>query len=450
MKILITVSDQVWGGKHRYMLDVMAGLTDYGHDVLAVVETGGMMLGELQRIGFPALAVPSFSEEPERARERISARLGRAGFHAVCATGRHDAAALHGALSGHRDGLLVLAFRHSALALEEQGPARQLYQHADLVIATSREQARRQFTGASTPYGSVEVVTSGIEPVFAERVRAVDAGQVRRDLGIAEQTFVFACLARLSPPKGVDRAVRAMKATAAAHEDAVLLVAGEGPQRAYLEEVVNDLGLGRAARLLGHLEDVAPVVAVSDAVLLTSTVPETGPLALKEAMSVGKPVIASRIGGIPEFVSDGTSGCLVSDDQELAVAMRMLVSDRAYAARLGCGAQKEIEAGHMLPDRIRDLVRLLDIHAIRVVPLGAVLAELSWARTGRSGAPPVGGEVPIPGRTGRPEHAEDGFKMVRVAWAGDEPGCLQNPADREARAVVERLYRRGALVRTVS
>ncbi|MFJ4912906.1 glycosyltransferase family 4 protein [Streptomyces sp. NPDC088726] len=367
MKILITVSDQVWGGKHRYMLDVMTGLTAHGHDVLAAVETGGMMLKELRRLGLPALAVPSYSTEPEPAGDRISAKLGYAeGIDVVCATGRHDAAVLHGALAGHRAGLLVLAYRHSALALEEHGSARELYLHADLVIATSREQAGRQFTGASTPHGDVEVVTSGVEPAFVERVRAVDVGRTRRKLGIAKRAFVFSCLARLSPPKGVDRAVRAMKATVAADEDVILLVAGEGPQRTYLEEIVNSLGLRGAVRLLGHVEDVAPVVAVSDAVLLTSTVPETGPLALKEAMSAGKPVIASRIGGIPEFVNDGTSGCLVSDDQELAAAMRALVSDRAYAARLGREARKEIEAGHMLPDRIRDLILLLDSHAERV------------------------------------------------------------------------------------
>jgi glycosyltransferase involved in cell wall biosynthesis len=444
MRILVTISDQVWGGKQRYMVDLVTELTAAGHLVTPVVESGSAIAEELGRLGVSAALVEPFAAGDEAAIAAIAAQFETGEVDLVCASGRYDCAVVDAALSRVEEGPAVVVYRHSAFPLSEDGGDRLLLDRADLVIATSIEQRQRQFAGE--PDSRVVVVPSSVPRAFVDRVAAVDVSKVRNDLAIDEDAFVFAVVARLSWEKGIDRAIRAMRSVGESADEVLLLVVGDGPQRGELEGLAADLELTDRIRFTGHVSDVERMLAVADAVLLTSTVPETGPIALKEAMAAGRPVIASRIGGIAEFVADGVSGSLVSDDAELVDAMNAMWSDLARSTEMGRQGRESIIGAHLIENRTRHLLHCLDRVALARTPLKRFLPELQWDDV-RWRDEASGGFVFVPRTSQISEFAAETYSTVRAAISAGSPADLLELPPAAVGEVVETLYEMGAFVR---
>ena len=129
-------------------------------------------------------------------------------------------------------------------------------------------------------------------------------------------------------------------------ENTYLLLAGEGPRRHAIEAAVNGAGLGNRVRILGSIQDVRPVIVASNATVLASTAVETFSLAMLESMALEVPVIASRIGGLPEAISDGSSGRLfpIGDVDQLTSAMRDMVSRPEQARAMGRTAARYVSS----------------------------------------------------------------------------------------------------------
>jgi glycosyltransferase involved in cell wall biosynthesis len=151
------------------------------------------------------------------------------------------------------------------------------------------------------------------------------------ELPIPEEARVLLVVGRLAAQKGVDVAVRALPAIRREHPGAVLVVLGEGPQRAELEAIA-----GEGVFLPGRVGDVAAFYRRAD--LLVHPVRWEGfGLALLEAMLAGKPMVASAVSSAPEIVEDGRTGLLVppNDPAALASAVVSLLSDPERATAYG-------------------------------------------------------------------------------------------------------------------
>lgn len=377
MKILISISDQVWGGKQRFMTDVLIGMRNAGYEVHPIVEAGGKLATKLSDHGFIPLLVPSFADHSPVV-QIVSDQLTADPAHVVCATGRADAAALNVALrdSSHRP--MTMFIRHSAFPLDESGEAQAFVDAADLLVATSHEQAANQFDQERASSRNIIVVPSFVDKDFVDSVADADTMAARASLEIPEDAFVFAVLARLSWEKGIARAVTAMAEVGHSSDEVMMLIAGDGPQRSELAELAERMGVHDRVQFLGHVEDTRQVLAAADAVVLPSTVPETGPLALKEAMGAGKPVIASRVGGIPEFVRHETDGILVSSDDELVSAMNAMWTDTSRAMEMGRNARENIVRGHLSEHRMPYLLHCIERQAVSAVESAMLLPEFSW------------------------------------------------------------------------
>ncbi len=173
------------------------------------------------------------------------------------------------------------------------------------------------------------VVREGVQP---DRVvvipNAVDArdletpmtrGEARAAMGIPPDVFVAAVVGRLSHEKGQDLALRALAMARAQGAEVTFALAGDGPDRAMLEALAKDLGLGVAVRFLGHQKQVGVVYRASDMLVMPSR-SEAMPNALLEAMSLGLPVVATRVGGVPEVADDGEMAWIVEPESAEAIA----------------------------------------------------------------------------------------------------------------------------------
>ena len=125
------------------------------------------------------------------------------------------------------------------------------------------------------------------------------------------------------------------------HPDLHVLIAGEGSERARLQALIGELGLGDIVLLLGRWLDVPNLLAELDVAVCASDF-EGSPLAVMEYMEAGLPIVATRVGGVPDLIDDGVHGLLVEPGSPigLAQAIEDLLSDRVRASALGQHARE--------------------------------------------------------------------------------------------------------------
>jgi glycosyltransferase involved in cell wall biosynthesis len=171
--------------------------------------------------------------------------------------------------------------------------------------------------------------------------------ELRRELGMSGPTLGFA--GRLMAAKALDVALDSLERVPGVS----LVIVGEGPERAALEQQSAALGLDGRVRFLGSRsrQDVLRILAASDAALLPSRW-ENFPHLVVEALAVGTPVVATSVGGVPEVVRDGENGLLVpaGDPDALAAAIRRLATDGELRARLAAAAVASVAA--LAPERL--------------------------------------------------------------------------------------------------
>lgn len=213
------------------------------------------------------------------------------------------------------------------------------------VIAVSNETAEHLVRVEGAPAEKVTAIHNGID---FERVKVSgpDARQrLRCELGLGD-AFAFLIAGRLHPEKGYEHLFEALRLLKArAERPFVLLVAGRGPLLEHYQRLAASLGIQDRVRFLGFRNDLPDLMVASDAFVLPSVAESFG-LVLAEALYLGKPVIASRVGGIPEIVDDGVDGLLVppGDAQALSEVMEKFLRGSVLLPGQGKAAVAKVRA----------------------------------------------------------------------------------------------------------
>jgi len=219
-------------------------------------------------------------------------------------------------------------------------------------VFTPSQYLRRIVVGWGIPGERVGVIPNPVPdvPALAQR------DDVRRELGMNGPTLGFA--GRLMAAKALGLALSAL----ADVPNVALVVVGDGPDRAALEQRASELGLDGRVRFTGSRsrEEVLRTLYAADAALLSSRW-ENFPHLVIEALAVGTPVIATAVGGVPEVVRDGENGLLVpsGDAAALAAAIRRLFAEPGLRDRLAAAAAPSVAglAPEALLGRIEDELR---------------------------------------------------------------------------------------------
>lgn len=231
----------------------------------------------------------------------------------------------------------------------EQRVARFVLARADLVIAAS--QNNMNFAIANGARGSTAIipVAKNIEAVHLVAPEQRDQPEAFTRFGIASGAPLLLCVGRLIALKHPDEAVRAMAAAIRARPDAVGLMAGSGPMRADLENLVAELGMQGKIHFLGHVSQPELARLTPHSITLS---PLTG-MALIECALGGSPMVAFDRDWQAEFIEDGANGYIVAFLDHAAMADRTLrlINDSQLRARMSKEArQKALDYSD--PDRI--------------------------------------------------------------------------------------------------
>jgi glycosyltransferase involved in cell wall biosynthesis len=378
IRVLRVIARLNMGGPALHVTYLAQGLAPRGYDTTLVAGDVGRgeesMAFVADRAGVEVVRLPGLSRELSPVRDAIAAwRVARiirrvrpdvVHTHTAKAGAIGRVAALlarpwrrpvvvhtfHGhVLRGYFGGMGTLLFR----AIETV-----LARATDRLVAVSPEVRDELVALRVAPARKFSVVRLGIE--LEPRVRFEgDPDEVRRRHGIPAEKFVVGWFGRMTAVKRTDDLLTMLAGLRERRIDALLLLVGDGDDRERLEQRAHDLGLARSCLFVGYQEDVAPWYAICDTVVLTSA-SEGTPVTIIEALAAGRPVVATKVGGVPDVVDDGETGFLVRprDTHALAERLEILARDPERRAAMGAAGRERVLERYAV-DRLVDDVDAL-------------------------------------------------------------------------------------------
>jgi glycosyltransferase involved in cell wall biosynthesis len=182
----------------------------------------------------------------------------------------------------------------------------------------------------------IVVINSGVELGKFIELPFVEREDFKRTLGIPEKSLVVGTAGRLEPVKGPEFLIEAAKDILSKYPQTYFIFAGDGPLRQRLENRAQELGIKNNTIFLGWRSDVTKVISIYDIFAFPSLNEGMGRV-LVEAMALGKPIVASDAGGIPDLVTHGINGFLVppKNPERLAESINILLHDKERRAKMG-------------------------------------------------------------------------------------------------------------------
>jgi glycosyltransferase involved in cell wall biosynthesis len=329
IRVLRVIARLNMGGPAIHVANLAAGLQTRGYQTTLVA--GSLARGEdsmaflAERLGVSVVSIPAIQREVSAIHDVRSAltvaSLIRSERPHVLHTHTAKAGAIARAaaiLAGDARPPVVVHTFHGHVLKGYFGPSRTaifrrveqtLARTADVLVAVSPEVRDELVELGVAPREKFAVIRLGIP--LEERLGDPTADEdYRHAYGIPPGAFVVGWVGRMTGVKDTRAVLEIIAAARAKGVDAVLCMVGDGPDRERLEQVAHELGIARSCFFVGYQTDVAGYYRLFDAFLLPS-VNEGTPVSAIEALASGTPVVANRVGGVPDVVRDGVDGFLV-------------------------------------------------------------------------------------------------------------------------------------------
>jgi glycosyltransferase involved in cell wall biosynthesis len=342
-RVLILTVGSGTGGAERLIAMTAPRLVEAGFKVtVGVLKEGrGALAADLEMAGVPCVSFGGRGRYDFRALARLRRAL---------VAGRYDILHAHlflanvaARVAGRLAGVPVVVTTHHDTDVWMRAPhriaERLTARWSDRVVTCSEAVRRYAIERHGLPAARVRTLRNAIElpapPTDMARAEA------RRDLGAGAGDLVIATLGRLDEPKkGLATFLDAARLVAASEPRARFALVGDGPARADLERRARALGLEERLVFAGERRDVFGILSGVD-IFVQPSLWEGFGLTVIEAMAASRPVVASRVGGIPEALRDGVDGLLVppGDPEALSQAVLRLARDPELGARLGAAGR---------------------------------------------------------------------------------------------------------------
>lgn len=352
LRVALFIDSKRFAGTEQHMVDLALGLRHAGVQTLLACPSASPLAGRARDLGLPLLHIPRIGMPRLSALRALTANLKTGALDLVHA--HNGRAALIAALAVRRAGrgcaMTTQHFLEPAYTLRRGWTAylsRAAHHWVDgwmsHFIAVSQAARTAMLARGEGRSEEITVVSNGMPP--ADPATFASPAKIRVELGIGAEAPFIVCVARLEREKSLEVLIDAMKAVVAAEPAAVCVIAGRGAQKAALLARIAASGLGSSVRLIGFRSDALALMNAADLFVLPSPGEPFG-LVLIEAMSVGKPVIATRAGGPLEIVAEGETGVLVEpgSSEEMGRAIIALIRAGDVRRRMGsAGHQRFLE-----------------------------------------------------------------------------------------------------------
>jgi glycosyltransferase involved in cell wall biosynthesis len=345
LRVLHLVANRWWTGSADPVIRLIGGLEKRGHTVRLGLIAGDRFEVKAREAGIEPIAGLSLEVKGmpwgwAADLRRLRALVRSEAIDLVHTHHSHD----HWLGLACRGRAALVRTFHNRRAVRGSLAARALYRRADALIAVSGGvEERLREVGA--PMARVHRVSGVVD--LARFVAEADPTAVRAELGLAGLGPILGSVARLAPNRGHELLIHGFKRLLAGYPRARLLLVGKGEARPRLEGLVRELGLTRQVVFTGYRdEDLPAVLRALDTFVLVGAGSDESCRAALEAMAAGRPVVARRIGALPDTVAHGETGLLVDGEapEALEAALAALAADPERARRMGeAGRQRAID-----------------------------------------------------------------------------------------------------------
>lgn len=351
IKVCHVVNGDLWGGAETQVSTLLTGLAERpGFSVSAILFNRGRLEQQLRKVGIDVQVFPERQWSNLKIMRNLLTYFRESSCHIVHVHKYKDT--ILGSLAARvtRVPYIVrtvhgLTEAYTGFQSVKVGLYRAI-EHVvftcfmDRLIAVSKtihESLAREYGGSHVVhiYNGVEI--GRLRPV---RPRA----EVREMVQVSSGEALIGTVGRLSPVKGQVHLLKAMRRLLDQGRKVRLVFVGDGPLRQHLEEVARKLQIVGNVSFLGQRDDTYDLMQAMDVLVLPS-LSEGIPLVVLEAMVIGVPVLASRVGGIPEIIEEGTTGMLIEarNEEELADRCGVLLDHADVAAQIVKNARQRVE-----------------------------------------------------------------------------------------------------------
>lgn len=373
-KLLLLITQAEMGGAQKYVYLLAAHLARGQYDVTVACGGKGWLTRSLEVAGVRVVIIPDLVREIDLRRD------GRALVHTWRLISRDKFDIVHcnsskagmlGRMAARMAGTPVVIFTaHGFVFNEPMSPARrQAYTWlerlgvwlSDSVIAVSEADRESAVSSGVASSKRITVIHNGID---SQSTPTVEAPSIREELGLEPHAPLVVNIANLYPTKGQSYLVRAFGQVVKEHPEAHCAIIGDGSLRPELESEIRTLGLQGSVHLMPARDEAGSHLLRESALFVLSSVKEGCPFALLEAMNAACPIVATRVGGIPELIDHKETGLLVppGDADAMGRAICDLLDNPQRARDLGTAARERAQTGfglNRMVDQTEELYRRL-------------------------------------------------------------------------------------------
>lgn len=328
-------AETTWRGGENQVFLLASGMSQHRSCAVACV-TGSPLATRMQQAGVPVLAIPGDRGLlsvlalrriiREQRPELLHAHTSRA--HQLCL------------LAALGTSLPVVVTRRVDFPLKRGAVSGWKYRNKKVHLVAISQAIRQVLITGGVEASGISLIPSGIDFAMLDAAPRLDP---RSEFDLPSDALIVLNVAALSDHKDHTTLLRAWTQIERDHARAHLIIAGEGELRGQLTGLVNELGL-RRAHLVGYRQDVPGLMKGSDLFVMSSHL-EGLCTSIMDAKRCALPVVATRAGGIPEVVNDGSDGRLVAvrDPPALAQALSVYLSDHEQRQRSAANARSDSE-----------------------------------------------------------------------------------------------------------
>jgi glycosyltransferase involved in cell wall biosynthesis len=345
MRILHTESSLAWGGQEIRILTEAKGFLSRGHHVVIAAQPESLLLDRARREGMPAESVSMKKTAYPSAVASLRRMIEKHEIDLVNTHSSRDSwlGLFASRLSKRRPPLIRT--RHLSTPLGRGVLTKFLYARPDRIVTTGEAIRRRIIEELELSPNRIVSIPTGIDTNYFQPSQMEPE---REGLSVGIVAF-------LRSWKGHDDFIEAAREVLRKIPSATFYIVGNGPAEPRLRAWLEQLQLGERIQMLGYQPDVRAILSKLDIVVLTSYANEGVPQSLLQAMAMGRPVIGTTVGGIPEVIHDGINGYLIPPKDASACAEKIIALLENRDRRLEMG-----KAGRAIVEKEFSFDRMLD------------------------------------------------------------------------------------------
>lgn len=370
-QVIQFVQQANWAGIEVVVFRLATALRDLGIDSAVWCMGQGLLTQHLQNAGIAYKIFPFTSKFDLATTWQLRRALQAQHVQVLHTHGQRAMLLGNPAAKSARVPAIVTTFHTFVHMTGEVIPAYKLYGRiegllgryaTDCCVAYTESARRDAIQMRGVPPSKVKTIYNGVDLAqFSPMQNEAERARARADLGLLPNDFVIGAVGRLAPLKGHIYLLDALPLVRKQMPHAKIVLVGDGSQRAALEERIKTLGLESAVILLGGIPTTREIYSTFDTFVFPSVEGAFGVVIL-EAMACGIPVIATRLDGTDELITNGTNALLVSPraPDEIANAVLRLAQNRALGEQLTRAAHTRIENDFSASAMARHYLELYD------------------------------------------------------------------------------------------